>query len=786
MKLVLFIAVMAIGTGLNFAQNWTGAVNADFNNAANWDQTPQNGDDIVINPTNFTGAMVQPVISSNANFSPAGVEISGGGQLTINANLTTTDRIEVFDANSAIIVNAGTFNVAGGAGNARLIFFDGSRFEMNGGNLQVGQRLLIELGAFGVQNGGTINVVETFALIDGNIQNSSYYLLNNGSLTTASFSIENEAGLFYPYFHQSLGQFTVTGDVLFLGVAPGAGRGTMLFDGGEVRINGLITNDPTSTMNFSMKFRNGLATDSIRVASTSISMLAGDSLLLENNSRFHAVSNLTLANDGVLTGDNAWFIAHNATLLTGTGIHQFPSLELRNTLVQSTPAVIKINGDLFKPNGVYVQSGKELELNGTGLQQLTLSGTDTWANLRINNSGPGIVLTSGNLAIDNNVYWNQGVFQLNTSELRFGSTALSNNPSDNSYAIGKVIKSGNAAFVFPVGADNQVYRPFSVSAPLNTNTQISVLYHPTGYSTLTPVQNPLSSVSALEYWAVEQLNSTDPVTVELGWNDAAACGFVDCPSLAIAQYNGTQWDFVASTTSGQCSGANPGSILSNASVSNLSYFTFGFTQGVYQQLVHLCFGDSVQVGANYYSQNGTYFDVFQDQQGQDSTIVTTVSLYPQLDLTTTNQVVSITANAGVSQLNLNPTFSWYNCTTNAVIPNETAATYAPSANGSYAVIVSIMGCADTSACELISQLSMNENALNSYAYPNPTQGDFAVIGLSENAHLQLTTLDGRTVAVSIERLNEEWLICAESISKGVYVLLYEQGDAQGAIQLVIQ
>lgn len=47
-----------------------------------------------------------------------------------------------------------------------------------------------------------------------------------------------------------------------------------------------------------------------------------------------------------------------------------------------------------------------------------------------------------------------------------------------------------------------------------------------------------------------------------------------------------------------------------------------------QQSVELCSGESVTVGVNVYSTNGTYTDLLQAQSGCDSTVVTTVSVLP--------------------------------------------------------------------------------------------------------------------------------------------------------------
>ena len=48
----------------------------------------------------------------------------------------------------------------------------------------------------------------------------------------------------------------------------------------------------------------------------------------------------------------------------------------------------------------------------------------------------------------------------------------------------------------------------------------------------------------------------------------------------------------------------------------------------YTQTISICQNDEVQVGANYYSQNGTYVDVFPSQNGCDSIVTTIVSVIP--------------------------------------------------------------------------------------------------------------------------------------------------------------
>lgn len=77
------------------AQDWTGNIDSDWNNAGNWSQWPLDGEDVTIDPDNFTGAMLPPVVSSNAAFTPNRIGVENGAHLTISANLSVTDRMVV-------------------------------------------------------------------------------------------------------------------------------------------------------------------------------------------------------------------------------------------------------------------------------------------------------------------------------------------------------------------------------------------------------------------------------------------------------------------------------------------------------------------------------------------------------------------------------------------------------------------------------------------------------------------------------------------------------------------
>lgn len=65
-------------------------------------------------------------------------------------------------------------------------------------------------------------------------------------------------------------------------------------------------------------------------------------------------------------------------------------------------------------------------------------------------------------------------------------------------------------------------------------------------------------------------------------------------------------------------------------------------------------------------------------------------------------------------------YQWWNCTTSSPIAGQIAPTYVPTANGSYAVIATVNGCTDTSACVSVANVGIEEGAIGALLiYPQP-------------------------------------------------------------------
>lgn len=714
MKSILFIAALFVAAQYTQAQDWTGAINSDWNNPGNWNGFPTNGDDISISFSNYSGAMMHPVISTNSVFSPAQMAINGGAVLTINANLTTTDRVEILGIGTSVLLNSGILNISGGAGNARLVFSEQSQFTMSGGTLNVGQRLLFELGASGQMSNGTIDIVETFALIDGIGSVSSSFIQTGGVIDTEGFGFENEAGNFHPIFRMEGGVFNINGDFLVDGVSPGDGIGELYATEGEANFFGAIDNVAGSTLNYVLRFEENAL---FNVFGPSINQLAGDSIVITNGGTMNVQSNLNWTNNGVMTGEMGEVIIDAGVGLYGIGEYQFPYLTIpvNSVLNHVEPSLISVNGD-FILAGSYNQLNHILEFNGSEEQSFTLNQAQTLDALVLNNSGAG-VLVSENLTISDSMKWVNGILNMNSNQLIFPDEAVSLSASENSYAIGEVIKNGNDAFVFPVGSTGNRYRPIQMSAPASATTSISVTYFPESYSNVSSINAPLQSVSNIEYWNVTRSGSSSLVSLNAGWNNASESGLVDCASITLAHWFSNTWNFVPSVASGICNGTGSGSLQSNGDITDFGVFTIGFTEGVYQQAVQVCNGETFTVGANAYDSSGVYFDTFTDVNGEDSVIVTALTVLPEIDVTVQNNIIYLTANtAGANYL-------WLDCSSgNTPMPSEINQTFYPDINGLYAVIIEVNGCVDTSDCILVNQLGINETDTDLLTlYPNPVQ-----------------------------------------------------------------
>jgi hypothetical protein len=188
--------------------------------------------------------------------------------------------------------------------------------------------------------------------------------------------------------------------------------------------------------------------------------------------------------------------------------------------------------------------------NGTTNQSITNNGTlifGTNEAVRFNNPA-GITLNS-NLTFNNLVTFTTGIVTNNTAILTLSNTATVATVSNASFVNGKVTKTGNTAFVFPVGKANVGYVPIAIAAqPFAVNAYTAeykrppAAIYPVGAAT-----TGLDHVSNADHWTLDLTGTPTPVDITLYWtNESSSSGsptyITDLPSLVVAHSNGTVWD----------------------------------------------------------------------------------------------------------------------------------------------------------------------------------------------------------------------------------------------------
>lgn len=193
----------------------------------------------------------------------------------------------------------------------------------------------------------------------------------------------------------------------------------------------------------------------------------------------------------------------------------------------------------------------------------------------------------------------------------------------------------------------------------------------------------------------------------------------------------------------------------------------------YTQSPTICAGESITVGLNNYNTSGTYTDTLVSSGGCDSIVTTNLTVNPMPALTTSLSGFTVTATQ------VGATYQWLDCSINDQIPGETNQSFTATANGSFAVIVTLNGCSDTSNCVVISDVGFESfsNPGNYFSiYPNPFSKTTTLqTNLTlNNASLILFNAIGEQVA-QIDEINGSVITFnGENLSDGMYFIHLKQ------------
>jgi hypothetical protein len=191
----------------------------------------------------------------------------------------------------------------------------------------------------------------------------------------------------------------------------------------------------------------------------------------------------------------------------------------------------------------------------------------------------------------------------------------------------------------------------------------------------------------------------------------------------------------------------------------------------------ICNGDSFMFNGTLYNgsnTSGVETITGAAANGCDSIVTVTVIVVPSPDVTVTNASPTLTANQ------TGATYQWLDCDNgNAIIPTATNQAFTPSTDGNYAVEITLGGCVDTSACENVSTVGVNETNLSKgfNIYPNPTKGLFTVSldKLDNNTTIIVYSIVGKEV-INQKITNNKTIINLEGFDKGIYFVKIQNGN----------
>ena len=184
---------------------------------------------------------------------------------------------------------------------------------------------------------------------------------------------------------------------------------------------------------------------------------------------------------------------------------------------------------------------------------------------------------------------------------------------------------------------------------------------------------------------------------------------------------------------------------------------------------------SYTLNGQTYTSSGTYTQTLINAVSCDS-IVT-------LDLTINNVDNGITNNSPTLSANVvGANYQWLDCDNNyAEINGETGQVFTAVANGNYAVEVAQNGCADTSACENVSNLGISEIATNINLHPNPTSDQITIDikGYHGPVYIEVYDLQGRLIETTTKTI-----VSLKKNAKGIYVLKVSYGEVTEEVRVV--
>jgi hypothetical protein len=183
-----------------------------------------------------------------------------------------------------------------------------------------------------------------------------------------------------------------------------------------------------------------------------------------------------------------------------------------------------------------------------------------------------------------------------------------------------------------------------------------------------------------------------------------------------------------------------------------------------------------------YTASGTYTYAGQTSAGCDSVVT--------LNLTINNVTATATLNSANNTISASPgiSYQWINCAGNSPISGATNQIFSPTANGSYAVIVTSNDCSDTSNCVVVAGLGIKEiDSQNLLVKPNPASSEITIQGFKQTLKVKsisITNIEGRVVLMKSVLDDTNSVIDISNLRSGIYFVNVIYSDGISKVKFV--
>lgn len=284
-------------------------------------------------------------------------------------------------------------------------------------------------------------------------------------------------------------------------------------------INGMVSPESSSSVWFT-QLSGGV--------STTIDMRNTSGTLQPFASFGVASGTITLSDDILLTA--------NMNILSGVTLN-------------SNNKNISLGSDWTNTGGTFTPGTGSVTFTGSGNKSIirTVSGaanTETFTHLVFNRESGKMTLGSV-VQVNNSMTLTKGKIVAATGKyLSFADNATCAGGGVGAYVCGPVRKTGNDAFVFPLGdtllPDSSGWHPLGMSAPGATGDVFEGIYRAVAQTYGTAMADNLDAVSTNEYWTLQRLSGTSTVIATIGFNRNSSI-VTNYDDMRVGLWDGSNW-----------------------------------------------------------------------------------------------------------------------------------------------------------------------------------------------------------------------------------------------------